>query len=268
MREIYIVVRSTQLFVALYRTTCRGTEEYISLLGRYHRKRNLPLHLSTAQNPTSLMHRPASLMRRSSSVLPVLLAALLPLSLVLTACDSSGSGGAVDNEFTMTIEPQSNSSSAAVEAQQEQVNGFSFFYDAENPNTGEQAFGIYLSDAESFSEQEATKGLFGFVARDAEQPSAGDYSFTGATSGGDPTRFIGALYKDFSEFQSAPFYTIDSGTLSLDTSNDDEVAGSIEASGTKFTFSGSSVEQQPVTITGEFRAKDVDTFVEFNTPGL
>lgn len=207
-------------------------------------------------------------MQRSLPTLSAFLVALLPLSLAVSACDSGGANESVENEFALTIQPQSSSSSVAVEAQQEEINGFSFFYDAENPETGEQAFGIYLSDAESFSKQEATNGLFGFVARNSGQPSTGEYSFADATADGEPDLFVGALYQDFTEFQSAPFYVIESGTLTLETSSDDEVAGSIEASGTEFIFTGSSVEQQPVTITGEFSAKSVDTFVPFNTPGL
>lgn len=207
-------------------------------------------------------------MHRSLSPLSTLFVALLPLVLVLSACDSGGSNdNAVNNEFTLTIEPQSNSSSAAVEAQQEEVNGFSFFYDGEDPNTGEQVFGIYLSNEESFSEQSASDELFGFFARDSGQPSSGTYSFTDDPSGntGD---FGGVLYKDIGDFQSAPFYVIDSGTLNLETSNDDEVAGSIQVSGTKFIITESSIEQEPVSITGEFSAKNVETFAPLNTPGL
>lgn len=206
-------------------------------------------------------------MHRSLSLLFTL--ALLPLVLVLSACDSGGSNdNAVNNEFTMTIEPESNSSSAAVEAQQEEVSGFSFAVEGENPETGQQAFGIYLSGEESFSEQSATDGLFGFLARSSGQPSAGSYSFTDDPSGIDEEDFVGVLYRDFDNFQSAPFYVIESGTVTLETSSEDEVTGSVEASGTKFTFTESTLEQEPVSITGEFSAKNVETFVPFSTRGL
>jgi len=202
--------------------------------------------------------------------LSALLVALLPLFLVLSACDSGGSnGGAIDNEFTLTIEPSSSSSSsAAAKVQQEEINGFSFFYDAENPETDEQAFGIYLSDAESFSKQEATDGLFGFIARDGSRPAPDTYTFGDLRADSEQSGFVGVLYRDFTNFQSAPFYLIESGTLTIKASSDDEVAGSIEASGTKITPTGSSFEEEPVTITGSFSAKDVETFVPFDARGL
>lgn len=206
-------------------------------------------------------------MRQHVSVF--VLALVVPFTLFLTACDSGGANEeTVDNEFTLTIEPTSTSSSAVPKAQEEEINGFSFFYDAENPETNEQAFGIYLSDAESFSQQEATDGLFGFIARDGSRPAPDTYTFGDLRAESEPSGFVGVLYKDFTNFQSAPFYLIESGTLTIETSSDDEVAGSIEASGTKITQTGSSFEEEPVTITGSFSAKDVETFVPFDAPGL
>lgn len=200
---------------------------------------------------------------------------LLPFFFVLSACDSGGSNGGetVNNEFTLTIEPTSSNGSSASskawqEADPEEISGFTFFVDEENPETGEQVFGVYLSDEESFSEQSATDGLFGFLARSSGQPSTGSYSFTDDPSGIDEEDFSGVLYRDFSDFQSAPFYVIESGTIDVETSSNDEFAGSIDASGTRYTVTQSSVEQQPVSITGEFSAENVETFLSLETPGL
>lgn len=205
-------------------------------------------------------------MRRLFSTL---LAAFLPLLFVLSACDSGGGNEDFQNEFTMTIEPASSSGSAAsLEASTKNLSGFSFFYDAENPDTGEQAFGIYLNHTESFSKDQATQGLFGYIARNSGRPSSGTYQFTSGEGGVQSSQFVGLLYEDFTRIQSAPFYVIQSGTLTLETSNSNKVAGSIEATGTSFTFTGSSYEQQEVTITGTFTAKDVETFVGFYSPGL
>lgn len=202
---------------------------------------------------------------RRSLVLP--LVTLLPLFIIFVACDSGGSNQAIDNEFSLTIQPTS-SGSASIEASQKQIDGFSFFYDAENPNTGEEAFGIYMTDAESFSKQEATDGLFGFLARNADRPGTGTYSFTDPESGGGSTNFLGLLYEDFDNAQAEPYYVLESGTLTLKTSSGDKVAGEITATGTEYVFSGGTVNTRSVEITGEFTAKDVETFVPFTTSGI
>lgn len=199
--------------------------------------------------------------------LRILFIALLPVALVLQGCDSGGSSAEVNNEFSLTIEPTSSSATAPEAVSQETVNGFSFFYDAENPETGEQVFGIYLSNNESFSSGNASQGLFGFVARASGRPGSGDYQFA---SGGSlqPSQFVGFLYRDIANIQTAPFYVIESGTLNLQTSTDSEVAGMVDAEGTAYTFTDSGFTQESVTITGTFTAEDVDTFVNFSTPGV
>ncbi len=203
---------------------------------------------------------------RYSIPLRVLCVALLPF-LFVTACDSGGSnGGSVDNQFSLTIEPAS-SSEATVEAVQKELNGFSFFYEGENPNTGESAFGIYLSDNESFSEQSATDGLFGWVARSSDRPDSGSYNFTDQPNPGT-TNFVGFFYEDFENFQNKPWHVIESGTIQINESSGNKVSGSIEATGTTFTFTDGGVTEETVTITGSFTAKDVETFVAFNNPDV
>ncbi len=198
-------------------------------------------------------------MRQSISTL---LLVLLPLTVGLSACDSGGNGGEsdVDNQFSFTIEP-SSSGSAAVE-QQEEVSGFSFFVDTENPESGEEAFAIYLNNEDSFSEADATKGLFGWVARSSSRPGTGDYAFNS-----EPTDAqFGAVLWTERDASDAPFYVIDAGTISLSESSDETVSGSIDASGTKLTFTSTGVTQEPVTLTGSFTAEDIDTFVPLSSP--
>lgn len=189
---------------------------------------------------------------------------------MFAACDSGGSSAEVDNEFNLNIEPTGSSASAVanVESARKAVNGFSFFFDAEHPETGEQAFGIYFNDGQSFSADGATQGLFGFVARLSTRPSTGTYTFASGNTGVQSSQFVGFLYEDFSNIQSSPFYVIESGTLTLDTSTDERVAGSIDATGTSFTFANGSLEQETVNITGSFTAKSVDVFAGFGTPGV
>lgn len=196
--------------------------------------------------------------------LRVLLFALLSLVVGLSACDSGGSDEEdVDNQFTFTIEPMS-SSSAATE-QEEEVSGFSFFVDAENPDTGEEVFAVYLSDEESFSEGSATQGLFGWLARNSSQPGTGTYDFHG-TSEPTAAEFGGVLWEDIQNTQTAPFYVIEGGTVTFSESTDEKIAGSIDATGRKVTITSSGATEEPVTVTGTFTAEDVDNFVPLSAP--
>ena len=200
--------------------------------------------------------------------LTFLLAILLPLCVVLSACDSGGSNGdSIDNEFSLTIDPVSSGSSAEL-AQPESLNGFSFFYDAENPETGEQVFAIYLNDEESFSSQSAQSGLFGLIGRNSSRPSTGTYQLTGESDLA-ASDFAGALWKDIQGYQQGePLYVLESGTLTLDASDGDRVAGSIDAQATELIFTDSGLEQNTVSIEGNFTAKDADTFVPLSGPGI
>lgn len=191
--------------------------------------------------------------------------AVLPLFVLVTACDSGGSnGGGIDNSFTLTIEPVSSGGSA-VESVQTELNGFSFFFDGKSPNSGRQVFGIYMGDEESFSKQSITDGLFGWVARAGDRPDAGSYNFTTTDSGISASQFVGFLAEDFTNPNAAPLYLIESGTLTIDTSSDDKVSGSIDATGTRIAPQGG---QQTVSITGTFTAENVEDFVAFSSPGV
>ena len=201
---------------------------------------------------------------RYSIPLRVLCIALF-LFLFVTACDSGGSNDSVDNQFSLTIEP--TSSSGTTVEQQEEVSGFSFFVDAEDTETEEEAFAIYMDNEESFSTESASQGLFGWIAWDASQPGTGEYNFN---SDGEVTEngFAAVLWKDVQNTQAAPFYVVEGGTLTLSESSDDKVVGSVDATGTKVTITPSGASEEPVTITGSFTAENIDTFVELSGPGV
>ena len=196
--------------------------------------------------------------------LRVLCIALFPF-LFVTACDSGGSNDSVDNQFSLTIEP--TSSSGTTVEQQEEVSGFSFFVDAEDTETEEEVFAIYLNDEDSFSTESASQGLFGWIALDASQPSTGEYNFNGDSEVTED-EFAAVLWKDIQSTQAAPFYVVEGGTLTLSESSDDKVAGSVDATGTKVTITPSGASEEPVTITGSFTAENIDTFVELSDPGV
>lgn len=210
-------------------------------------------------------------MYRSFSLRSICIA-LLPLLFIFLACDSGGSsGGDVDNQFTFTIEPTSsssasdNASNGTAVKRQEEVSGFSFFVEGEDSDTEEEVFAVYLSDEESFSTESASQGLFGWIALDASRPGTGEYSFGTEVT---PNTFAAVLWQDVQNVQASPFYVIEEGTLTLSESSDEKVAGSIDASGKKVTFTSSGASEEAVDISGSFTAEDIDTFVELSRPGV
>lgn len=212
-------------------------------------------------------------MKRLSS-LRALLVLLLPLFFVISACDSGGANEEeVNHEFSFEITPtsSSNTEAAVPKISEKDLNGYSFFVDTDDiEEADEQAFVIYFSGNESLSQQNATDGLFGFVARQSAQPESGEYTITDGSNGQpSPSEFIGLLDEDPTT-QSSPFYVIQNGTLDLSTSNDNEVSGTITGTATAYTFTNSEVTQDTVEVSGSFTAKNLDTYVPFesytNTP--
>lgn len=208
------------------------------------------------------------------------LVSLRPLSVVLLslfllpACDSGGSNGEteINNEFSFTITPASSSGTveAVPKRSQKDLSGFSFFVDTDDiEETQDQSFAIYLSGGDS--EENIAQGLFGFVARQSTQPDEGEYALADLQGTPSPSDFIGALYEDtqnISTAEGAPYYFIRSGTLDLDESNDNVVSGELTATATEYTIEGSGTDiqltEETVEITGQFTAKNLDTYVPFD----
>lgn len=196
-----------------------------------------------------------------------LLALLLPAFFVISACDSGGSNEEeINHEFSLSITPASNAEAAAPKVSAKDLNGYAFFVDTDDiEEVEEQAFVVYFSSNESLSQQNATHGLFGFVARQSSQPGTGEYTITNGANG-EPTasEFIGWLYEDLSSTQSSPFYLIQDGTLDLSTSNDNEVSGTISGTATAYTYTNSELTHETVDVSGSFTAKNLDSYVPFN----
>jgi hypothetical protein len=189
--------------------------------------------------------------------------ALVPLLFVLTACDSGGSNTEIDNQFSLTISSSSSSTAAVSKKTKKDLSGYSFFVDAEDvDDVDDDAFVIYLSGNESFSEQNATEGLFGFMARNSGQPGTGEYSITDDPSSSE---FGAWLYEDLTDRESgAPYYFIHNGSLSLSTSTDRKVAGSISGRATEYAFTSTGVSLDTVDVSGSFTAKRLDTYVSYS----
>lgn len=206
-----------------------------------------------------------------SSSFRILLALLLPAFFVLSACDSGGSNGeeALNNEFSFTITPtsSSNSNAAVPKIEQKDLDGFSFFVDTDDiEDVEEQAFVIYFSGGEDFSQQSASQGLFGFLARQSSQPGTSTYNLTdGSTGEPSPSDFMGFLFENAENMaaQDTPYYVFQSGSVTITESSDNEVAGSVSASAIGYTFTGTEYTEETVEITGEFTAENLDTYVPF-----
>ena len=196
------------------------------------------------------------------------LLALLPAVFALTACDSGGASEEdLNNQFSFTITPTGESATASPKQSAKDVNGYSFFVDANDiAEVDEETFVIYFSGNESFSEESATSGLFGFAARNSGQPGTGSFTIADATNESSPpsSEFIAWLYEDLGDTQSAPYYLFQDGTLSLSTSDDDEVSGQISGTALEYTFTSSSFETDTVEVSGSFTAEDLDTYVPFS----
>lgn len=206
-------------------------------------------------------------MTRSVSARPLFLA-LLPLLFVLSACDSGGTNDEpeINNEFSFTITPTSSNSSVAVPKRtQKDLNGYSFFVDTGDIEGAEdEAFVIYFSGNDSFSESSATNGLFGFAGRNAGQPGTGSFPITDNPDDGHASSdFVAWLYEDVENTESSPYYFFQSGTLSLSTSNDDEVSGQLSGTAIEYTVTSSGFTTDTVEVSGSFAAEDLDTYVPF-----
>jgi len=195
-----------------------------------------------------------------------LLFALLPVAFALAACDSGGGSEAdVNNQFSFTITPVASSSDALQKQSPKDLNGYSFFVDTDDiAEVDDEAFVIYFNGSESFSEENATSGLFGFAARNSGQPDTGTFAITGGGDGSrSPSEFLAWLYEDVEHAQQTPHYFFQSGTLSLSTSNDEEVSGQLSGTAIEYRTTSSGFQTDTVEVSGSFTAQDLDTYVPF-----
>lgn len=210
---------------------------------------------------------------RFSSPVRFVFSAVLPLFLVLAACDSGGGNEEeINNQFQLEISEvgETETANATVAAKdQKELTGFSFFAEGTDPETGESGFGLYLSDDESFGEDSAQQGLFGLAVRQGGRPSTGSHAITASEDGIDLGNSMGMiLFEDVGEIQNgASYYIGTGGSIDFETSNDRRVSGTfdVEAMHVQFQFDNSTGEVSgdttDVVITGQFTAKNADTFL-------
>lgn len=210
----------------------------------------------------------------------LLLAVLLTTTMV--ACDSSGDTAEDPqflNEFSFSITDVESSSSATADARRvvaqqsssaQELDGFSFFFEGKNPETGDEAFALYFSSGEELTSESTSEGLFGFAFRESSRPSTGAYNF-GALDGenGPPMAEFGMIVfeniGDLGDFESGfTWYFVDGGTIDLTSSGSGRVDGELRAEAMRLSFDGMNTDSTRVLIEGTFASDDVETLVNFD----
>jgi len=192
------------------------------------------------------------------------------LFLTLAACDSGGANNEepLANEFSFNIAEVTSSSTSLLAKQQATttLDGFSFFFEGDDPQSSDDLFVIYFTQEEALSTESASQGLFGFAVRYGQRPGTGTANFVSLTSASEPTDDFGMmLFEDVESMGtdggSFSWYLSDGGTLEVNTSNDDRVEGTISAEAMRVSFNGSVSDTTRVTIEGPFAARSADSFV-------
>ena len=208
-----------------------------------------------------------------------LLVALL-LAVTTLGCDSGGDDGSAsfENRFELQITPTGTASAvAAKQAASTTLDGFSFFVDATDPETGEDVFAIYFTGQDQFGEQAAQDGLFGFVLRLSSRPSTGTYNFASTDSpNAFEDDFAMILFEDIGNFDgttaaSYTYYVSTGGSMTLDRSDAGRVTGSLSVQATRLTFdpqNPAGASETDVTVTGTFDADDANEVIGQGFTGI
>ena len=200
---------------------------------------------------------------------------LLALVLAFTTlgCDSGGDDGAAsfENRFELQIAPAGTANAGVVkQSATTTLDGFSFFVDATDPETGDDVFAIYFTGQDQFGQQAAEDGLFGFVLRLSSRPSTGTYNFASTDSqSAFEDEFAMILFEDIGNFDgttaaSYTYYVSTGGNMTLDQSDAGRVSGSLSVQATRLTFdpqNPAGVSETDVTVTGTFDADDANEVI-------
>jgi hypothetical protein len=186
----------------------------------------------------------------------LLLAVLL---LPLTACDSGGSNDeeadVEDGQVRISISGEASGS----------FDGFAYFYEYTDPNSGETYFGLVLTNTNT--ETPSTTSEFITIVRESSRPGTGTYSFANADDDLDADDlqsdlFVAIVSSATTDQDVFGFYVSDGGSLVIDQSSNDTVSGSFELNATGFRFASGSQQPEEVTITveGAFNANPSSSF--------
>ena len=195
------------------------------------------------------------------------------LAVTTLGCDSGGDDGpaSFENRFELEITPTGTANAvAAKQTASTTLDGFSFFVDATDPETGEDVFAIYFTGQDQFGQQAAQDGLFGLVLRLSSRPSTGTYTFADIDSpNAFEDEFAMVLFEDVGNVggtaaTSSTYYVSTGGSMTLDRSDAGRVRGSLSVQATRFTFdpqNPAGVTETEVTVTGTFDADDANEVI-------
>ncbi|MGM0705084.1 MAG: hypothetical protein ACQETP_04105, partial [Bacteroidota bacterium] len=160
---------------------------------------------------------------RSLGLLTLAFALLFSLS----ACDSTDSNE--DDDGPGDTPPETVNMSIG----DDEVEMNAFFATGEDPDTGEQGFLIYLTEADDLSDESGFQSgdAFGVIGRLTEQPGTGTYSFADIEindSDDALSEQFGFIFFEGVGTQNQRFVLSNGGTLELTTSNSDRVAGTFD----------------------------------------
>jgi hypothetical protein len=187
---------------------------------------------------------------------------ILMLALVLiaglSACDSSDSNDDDNGEAP----PQTISMS--IGGSEVELNAF--FASGTDPETGEDAFLIYLTEASDLSGGTGFQSgdAFGVIGRSSSRPGTGTYSIADVTLENsnellrDQFAFV---YFEGIGTQNQRFVLSNGGDLEITTSSSSRVAGSFEIDGASITFGNTGFTEEDVTIEGSFDASNAPFFI-------
>ena len=186
----------------------------------------------------------------------LLLAFVFMLS--LSACDSTDSNSD-DNGDTP---PETVSMSIGGD----DIEMNAFFASGTDPETGEDAFIIYLTEADDLSGDGSfqTGNAFGIIGRLSTRPGTGTYSFADIEFNDSDEVLrnqFGFIFFEGVGTQNQRIVLSNGGDLELTTSNSNRVAGSFDVNGTALTFSGTEANEEDVSIEGNFDAPSAPFFI-------
>lgn len=185
----------------------------------------------------------------------------------LSACDSTDSNE--DDDGPGDTPPETVSMSIGGD----DIEMNAFFATGEDPETGDQAFIIYLTEADDLSGGSGFQSgnAFGVIGRLTDQPDTGTYSFADIefNDSDDVLREqFGFVFFEGVGTQNQRIVLSNGGTLELTTSNSNRVAGSFDINGAAITFDGTGASEEDVSIEGTFDASNAPFFVPDDVDGF
>ena len=178
------------------------------------------------------------------------------LALTTAACDSTDGDDDNDQQLgTFNLEISGDAEAS--------FDGFAFFGEAEDPETGDNVFVIYFSESENLGTQAAR---YAFIGRNAGRPGTGTFSVVALDQGGDdiPEDEFVMIVSLGATPTSAISYLSNGGEISITSSSSNRLEGSFDINATGLQFDGTETQELNVTVEGSFDAIGNDNvFVPF-----